>query len=109
MLGRILGTSCEKPLKKILGRSILSFDELRTVLVEIEGVINSRPLTYVYDDEQSISYPLTLSELIYGRRITSAPNAAHYEVISTNHSLTKKLVIIDRFFNTSPIIGVEST
>ena len=82
--------SIKKPLKKILGRSILSFDELRTVLVEIEGVINSRPLTYVYDDEESISYPLTPSQLIYGRRITSTPNAAHYEVISTNHSLTKK-------------------
>ncbi|XP_044165233.1 uncharacterized protein LOC122949165 [Acropora millepora] len=82
--------SIKKPLKKILGRSTLSFDELCTVLVEIEGVINSRPLTYVYDDIESISYPLTPSDLIYGRRITSTPNATHYEVSSTNHSLTKK-------------------
>ena len=82
--------SIKKPLKTILGRSTLSFDELCTVLVEIEGVINSRPLTYVYDDIESISYPLTPSDLIYGRRITSTPNATHYEVISTNHSLTKK-------------------
>ena len=37
--------SIKKPFKKILGRSTLSFDELRTVLVEIEGVVNSRPLT----------------------------------------------------------------
>ena len=82
--------SIKKPLKKIVGRSTLSFDELRTILVEIEGVVNSRPLTYVYDDEESLSYPLTPSDLIYGRRITSTPNAAHYEVISTNQSLTKK-------------------
>ena len=82
--------SIKKPLKKILGRSTLSFDELRTVLVEIEGVVNSRPLTYVYDDEESISYPLTPSDLIYGRRITSTPNAAHYELISTNQSLARK-------------------
>jgi len=44
----------------------------------------------VYDDEESISYPLTPSHLIYSRRITSTPNASHYEVISTNQSLTKK-------------------
>jgi len=44
----------------------------------------------VYDDEESISYPLTPSDLIYGRRITSTPNAAHYELISTNQSLARK-------------------
>ena len=82
--------SIKRPLKKVLGRSTLNFEELRTVLVEIEGVINSRPLTYVYDDEESVSYPLTPSDLIYGRRITSTPNAAHYEIVSTNQSLTKK-------------------
>ena len=61
--------SIKKPFKKILGRSTLSFDDLRTVLVEIEGVVNSRPLTYLYDDEELISYPLTPSDLIYVRRI----------------------------------------
>ena len=78
--------SIKRPLKKILGRSTLTFDELRAILVEIEAVINSRPITYVCDDEDSISYPLTLSDLIYGRRITSTPNASHQEIISTCHS-----------------------
>lgn len=43
----------------------LRFDELDTVLVEIEAVINSRLLTYMYDDEESLSYP---SDLIYTLR-----------------------------------------
>ena len=60
------------------------------MLVEIESVINSRPITYMYDDENSISYPLTPSDLIYGRRISSTPNSAHYEVISTYKSLTRR-------------------
>lgn len=82
--------SIKRPLKKVLGRATLGFDELNTILVEIEAVINSRPITYVYDDEESISYPLTPSDLIYGRRITCTPNASHYEIVSTNPSLTRK-------------------
>ena len=54
--------SIKRPLKKVLGRATLGFDELNTILVEIEAVINSRPITYVYDDEESISYPLTPSD-----------------------------------------------
>ena len=82
--------SIKRPLKKVLGRATLGFDELNTILIEIEAVINSRPITYVYDDEESISYPLTPSDLIYGRRITCTPNASHYEIVSTNESLTRK-------------------
>ena len=83
--------SIKRPLKKVLGRSTLTFDELRTILVEIEGVNNSRPITFVYDDEDSTSYLLTPSDLIYGRRITSTPNASRQEIISTCHSLTRRL------------------
>lgn len=83
--------SIKRPLKKVLGRSTLNFDELNTLLVEIEGVINSRPLTYVYDDVDSLSYPLTPSDLIYGRRITPTANSSHQEIISSYQSLTRRL------------------
>ena len=46
-------------LKKVLGRARLTFDELSTILVEIEAVLNSRPLTYLYTD--NIEEPLTPS------------------------------------------------
>ena len=58
--------SVKLPLKKVLGRSSLSFEQLRTLMVEIESVINARPITYVYDDANSISYPLSPSDLVYG-------------------------------------------
>ena len=33
-----------------------------TLLTEVEGVINARPLTYVYDDEESVSvHPVRLN------------------------------------------------
>ena len=82
--------SIKRPLKKVIGRSTLDFDELHTVLVEVEGVINSRPITYVYDDQDSISYPLTPSDLIYGRRIAPTPNVSHQEIISTYQALTRR-------------------
>ena len=37
---------------------MLTFQELNTVIVEI-GILNAQPITYVYDDEESVSYPLT--------------------------------------------------
>jgi hypothetical protein len=67
----------------------LNFEQLRTILVEIEGVINARPITYVYDDQESISYALTPSDLIYRRRITAIPNSNHHEILSTYQTLTK--------------------
>lgn len=42
------------------------------------------------DDANSISYPLTPSDLIYGRRVTSTSNSAHHEIISTYQSLTRR-------------------
>lgn len=80
----------KQPLKKTVGRNTLNYDELQTTMVEIEAIVNARPLTYVYDDEESIFTPLTPSHLITGRRITSAPSNQHFEVVSVNQTLTKR-------------------
>ena len=50
--------------KKTLGRSKLLFDELTTILVEVEAVLNSRPLTYLYSDD--VEEPVTPSHLVIG-------------------------------------------
>jgi len=82
--------SIKTPMKKVLSRSTLSFEQLRTLMVEIESVINARPITYVYDNANSISYPLSPSDLVYGRRVTLTPNGTHHEIISTHQSLTRR-------------------
>ena len=58
-------------LKKCIGAARLSYDELQTVLTEIEGVLNSRPLTYQYPND--LSMPITPSHLTIGRRIIQLP------------------------------------
>ena len=64
--------SVKRCLRNVLGNARLTFDELLTTLVEVEGTLNSRPLTYVYDEVGS--EPLTPSHLMVGRRLMSMPD-----------------------------------
>ena len=68
---RLIGLS-KNALKKTLGRAFITLLELQTLTVEIEGILNDRPLTYASSDLQD-DKPLTPSHLLYGRRITSLP------------------------------------
>ena len=56
-------------LRKTIGRAMLCFEELNTILVEVETIVNNRPITYVHDDNEGISHALIPSHFIYGRRI----------------------------------------
>jgi len=59
-----------------------------TLLIEIETVINNRPLTYLQDDEDGVVSALCPSDLINGRRISTE---AHHEVVSTYQTLTRTM------------------
>ena len=61
-------------LKKVLGNAKLSYEELESVLIETESVLNSRALTYVY--EELSEDPLTPSHLVIGRRLLDKPTAS---------------------------------
>ena len=86
---KILLSRRKYTLHKIVGRVPLTFDELNTLLVEIESVINSRPFTYIYDDTEWVTYPLTPSQLFYDRNVTLSPNDSYLPVISTQETFTK--------------------
>ena len=53
-------------LKISIGRASLSYDKLHTIIVEMEGILNSRPLKYQYPED--LEQPLTPSHLLTGRR-----------------------------------------
>ena len=61
--------STKRCLRKVSGQAKLTYEEVFTVLAEVELVLNSRPLTYVSADDL-----LTPSHLMYGRRILNLPD-----------------------------------
>ena len=54
-------------LKKVVGKARLFYDESVTVICEIENSINSRPLTYL--TEENYQTPLSPYQLLHGRNI----------------------------------------
>ena len=68
---RLVG-STKRCLKKVLGNARLSYDEMHTMLVEVECTLNARPLTYVYNDVEL--EVITPSHLLHGRNIKSFPD-----------------------------------
>lgn len=60
--------SVKTPLKKAIGQKLLTWEELGTLLSKIEALINSRPLTFIYNENQE-PQPLSLSCFLVGKRI----------------------------------------
>ena len=90
----------KRTLRKTLGKGTLRYGELLTAIIEIEGIMNSRPLCYQYSDQ--LDDVITPSHLLHGRRIF---NWHSNESISdeTTYTLTNRLkhlqTVIDHMKN----------
>ena len=80
----------KRSLRKILKKSKITYEELLTLIIEIEGVINSRPLCYLYSDS-SVDEILTPSHLMFGRRLLSREHSIQPELDSTSENLNKRV------------------
>ena len=59
---RLIGLT-KSTLKKVLGRARISLTTLQTLVVQVEAVLNDRPLTYVSSDIADSSLPcMTVDE-----------------------------------------------
>ena len=76
---RLIGLT-KRAIKKTLGRASITLTELQTLIVEVEAILNDRPITYVSSDAADLE-PLTPFHLLHGRRITSLP----YPVTGDDH------------------------
>ena len=97
--------SAKRCLKRTIGNSKLSYDELVTVVAEVELILNSRPLSYVSTED--LEEPLTPSYLIIGRRLLSLPGVTSqgiedpdYQVFpSSPADLSKRMQHLNRILD----------
>ncbi|XP_076736554.1 uncharacterized protein LOC143415116 isoform X1 [Maylandia zebra] len=64
--------SVKNALKRTIGAQMFTEEVLRTVLIEVEGILNSKPLGYVSSDIADID-PITPNLLLMGRHDSSLP------------------------------------
>ena len=81
---------------KVLQKNKLTYEELQTVVNKIEGILNTHPLCYIYDD--SPDTVITPSHLIYGRNLLTEIPA---DDAKNNYSKRFRLLqsLIQRFWN----------
>lgn len=68
---RLIGLT-KSCIKKVLGRTHINLVTLQSIVVEIEAILNDRPLTHVSSDIND-PHPLTPSDILYGRKIVTLP------------------------------------
>jgi len=73
-------------LRKILGRASLNYEELETVLCDVEEVINSRLLTYVSEDSEDL-IPLTVSMFLIDLKTSGVPDIDQMDCKSLNRRI----------------------
>lgn len=66
--------SIKKHLFCIVGAVILTFEEMTTVLTQIEACLNSRPLTSLPCDDDGVLQALTPGHFLIGRPLEALPN-----------------------------------
>ncbi|GBL80190.1 hypothetical protein AVEN_29166-1 [Araneus ventricosus] len=87
-------------LKRILGKSSLTYEELYTVLVEIQAVINSRPITYLYSNVNEPD-PLSPSHFLTGSKLTVLPSRNAMPKSSKSDLIKRwkhRLLLLDHFW-----------
>ena len=82
--------STKRCLKKAIGRRRLTYEELETVLIDVEAVLNSRPLTYLYANDTDT--PITPSHLFCGRRLLDQHEDTGKDDVSIPKMNRKKVV-----------------
>ena len=75
----------------MLGHSKLTYDELITVLTGIESMMNSRPLTYLSDENVEAITPY---HLLHGRNITARRDGILHEYQNVGNSIKGRVVHI---------------
>ena len=95
--------SMKQFLRKMVGQARLSYDEMHTAILEVESILNSRPLSYTMSE--NVEEPLTPSHLLCGRRLLSLPDDLSYiqdeeeDFELTTESLQRRMRYLNNIIN----------
>lgn len=89
--------SVKHHLKRVLGNANLIFEDFYTVLVMIESVLNSRPLSYLSSDPNDFT-PLTPSHFLIGRPLVALPEPNLLDVPENRLSAYQRLQRLKEHF-----------
>ena len=84
--------SVKRCLRKVVAKASLSFEDLLTVVTEVEMIINCRLLSFI--PQNDLEEPLTPSHLINGRRLMNLQDGM----------MSEKEDVGDQDFNTSKVV-----
>lgn len=87
--------------RRTFDNSIHTFEEITTMLAEIESVLNSRPLCPISDDPNDLSI-LTPGHFLIGENLLSAPGPVYLIYMKVNLEFISKFPIAS---NISPRDG----
>jgi hypothetical protein len=90
--------TCREPLRTAIGSARLTKNQLAVILVEIEGIVNNRPLCVVSDDTEDF-LPITPMELVNGRKLEQLPDPnVRNNVTKFQHLWKRRQAILNMFW-----------
>ena len=88
----------KQAIKKTLGRAFISLEQLQTIMVEIEGMMNDRPLTLDVHSDLQDPQPFTPAHLLYGRRLLNDPEEPSFVDGTHLRKRVDKLTLLIKHF-----------
>lgn len=82
--------SVKHHLKRVTANALLTFEEFYTLFVQIEAILNSRPLTPLSSDPNDFS-PLTPAHFLIGRRFDSVIDPSLQYIRESRLSIWQRL------------------
>ncbi|XP_059049814.1 uncharacterized protein LOC131844849 [Achroia grisella] len=83
--------SVKHHLRRVLDMTHLNYEEMATLLIQIEAILNSRPLTPLSDNPSDL-YPLTPAHFLVGRSLICLP---HPDIVNRRASSLQRFQRIE--------------